>query len=208
MARARPDPPADGTAGHRVGSPADPLSAGARGGRYLFPALSVPGVTLAAMTDTHELAQRVDALEHDVKVLRAETRGWAAFATSADAKATAASELLRFVYQDVQGIREVIDGHTTTLEKHSGILTEHSAILAEHSGILAGQSAILEEHSGVLAEHSAILAEHSGILAGQSAILEQHSGILAEHSGVLAEHSGILHQHTGLLEEILRRLPA
>jgi hypothetical protein len=95
---------------------------------------------------------RVDALEHDMAALRAETRGWAAYAVAADQKAGAAGELLSLVRQDVNDIKAQVTGHTETLSEHGQILNEHTAILNEHTTILNEHTTILNEHGQMLRE--------------------------------------------------------
>jgi ABC-type transporter Mla subunit MlaD len=105
------------------------------------------------------LEARVDALEHDMAALRAETRGWAAFAVSADQKASAASELLTLIHQDVNDIKaevtghtEVLNGHTQTLNGHTQTLNGHTQTLDGHTRILNGQTQTLNEHGQMLRE--------------------------------------------------------
>ena len=67
------------------------------------------------------LEARVDALERDVASLRAETRLWAAFATSADQKTIPVGELTTHIHQDGNDIK-----------------AEVAAIRSEHGQMLRG----------------------------------------------------------------------
>jgi hypothetical protein len=95
------------------------------------------------------LEARVDALEHEMAVLRAETRGWAAFAISADRKAGAASELLTLIHQDVNDVKAEV----------GAIRSEHGQILASHTQTLDGHTEILNGHTETLNEHGQMLRE-------------------------------------------------
>jgi hypothetical protein len=97
------------------------------------------------------LETRVDTLEHDVALLKAEQRGWAEVAVAADRKASMSAELQNLVY------REVLEMKTTQAE-HGDILRGHTTTLDEHGDILRGHGDMLREHGEMLREILARLA--------------------------------------------------
>jgi translation elongation factor EF-1alpha len=105
------------------------------------------------------LEARVDALEHDMAALRAETRGWAAYAVAADQKAATAGELLSLIRQDVNDIKTQVTGHTQTLDGHTQTLDGHTQTLDGHTQILNGHTEILNGHTETLNEHGQMLRE-------------------------------------------------
>jgi hypothetical protein len=105
------------------------------------------------------LEARVDALEHDMAALRAETRGWASYAVAAEQKAAAAGELLGLIRQDVNDIKTQVTGHTQTLDEHTQILNGHTQTLDGHTQTLDGHTQILNGHTQTLDEHGQMLRE-------------------------------------------------
>jgi hypothetical protein len=95
------------------------------------------------------LQERVTVLEHDVVVLRSETRGWAEVAVSAKSQADSAREMMTLIYRevieiksvlksdvgqlkrDVAGLTSVVAGHTETLDQHTETLDQHTVLLHE-----------------------------------------------------------------------------
>ena len=61
------------------------------------------------------LEERVTVLEHDVVVLRSETRGWAEVAVSAKSQAESAREMMNLIYHEIIGLKGVQNQHTQTL---------------------------------------------------------------------------------------------
>ena len=108
------------------------------------------------------LETRVDTLERDVALLRAQTRGWAAIAIAADRKSDMNAELLKLIYRDVSEMKTTLMPDVATLKTevaaHGDILREHSATLREHGDILRGHGDILREHGEMLREILARLA--------------------------------------------------
>jgi hypothetical protein len=93
------------------------------------------------------LETRVDTLEHDVALLRAETRGWATIAIAADRKSDMNAELLNLIYRDVLEMKTTLLPDVATLKtqvaaqgeiqgKHGEILREHGEMLREHGEML------------------------------------------------------------------------
>jgi hypothetical protein len=105
------------------------------------------------------LEARVDALEHDMAALRAETRGWAAYAVAADQKAATAGELLSLIRQDVNDIKTQVTGHTQTLDGHTQTLDRHTQTLDRHTQTLDRHTQILNGHTQTLNEHGQMLRE-------------------------------------------------
>ena len=103
------------------------------------------------------LETRVDTLEHDVALLKAEQRGWAEVAVAADRKASMSAELQNLVY------REVLEMKTTQAE-HGDILRGHTATLSGHTATLSGHTATLREHGEMLREQGDTLREHGEML--------------------------------------------
>jgi hypothetical protein len=81
------------------------------------------------------LETRVDTLEHDVALLRAETRGWATIAIAADRKSDMNAELLNLIYRDVSEMKTTLLPDVATLKAevaaHGDILREHGEMLRE-----------------------------------------------------------------------------
>jgi hypothetical protein len=114
------------------------------------------------------LETRVDTLEHDVALLRAETRGWAAIAIAADRKSEMNAELLNLIYRDVSEMKTTLTPDVATLKTDvSELKTEvaaHGSILREHTGTLREHGDILREHGDILREHGEMLREHGEML--------------------------------------------
>ena|SRR6185437_14281598 len=107
------------------------------------------------------LETRVDTLEQDVALLRAETRGWATFATQADRKSNMNAELLNLIYRDVSEMKATLLPDVTTLKID---VSELKTEVAGHGEILREHSATLQEHGEILREHSSTLQEHGEML--------------------------------------------
>jgi ABC-type transporter Mla subunit MlaD len=126
------------------------------------------------------LEARVDALEHDMAALRAETRGWASYAVAADQKAATAGELLSLIRQDVNDIKTRVTGHTQTLDGHTQILNGHTETLDGHTQILNGHTETLDGHTQILNGHTETLDGHTQILNGHTETLNEHGQMLRE----------------------------
>ena len=148
---------------------------GAMGSGPEGPGMSAGPAIVPAMT----LEERVTVLEHDVVVLRSETRGWAEVAVSAKSQADSGREMMTLIYHEVRMIKGTQEQHTTTLH--------------EHTGTLAHLTAVVDDHTATLDQHTATL--------------DQHTATLDQHTATLNQHTATLNQHTGLLHEILERLP-
>ena len=90
-------------------------------------AAKVPGMTLE---------ERVAVLEHDVAVLRSETRGWAEVAVSARSQAESAREMMTLIYHEIIGLKGVQNQHTQTLDRHTQTLDRHTQTLDQHTVLL------------------------------------------------------------------------
>ena len=93
---------------------------GAMGSGPEGPGMSAGPAIVPAMT----LEERVTVLEHDVVVLRSETRGWAEVAVSAKSQAESAREVMNLIYHEIIGLKGVQNQHTQTLDQHTALLHE------------------------------------------------------------------------------------
>jgi ABC-type transporter Mla subunit MlaD len=131
------------------------------------------------MVPDMNLEARVSALEDVVPALRAETRGWAAFAVSAHGRALMAGEMLTHIYEEVRHTRAELAQLTEKVDGHTATLAQHTVTLAQHTATLAQLTETVDGHTATLAQHTATLAQLTETVDG----------------------------HTAMLREILRRLP-
>jgi chromosome segregation ATPase len=140
------------------------------------------------------LEQRVSTLEDDVRGLRAQTRGWAEFAVSADRKAGAAGEMLTLLYRDTTAIRE-------TLARHD---ERFSALETRLSGVEAELATLRTELGGLKTELGEVKTNLGGLKTELGEVKTNLGGLKTELSEVETDLGGM----NSKLDVILERLPA
>ncbi|MGH3395546.1 MAG: hypothetical protein ACRDPO_12740 [Streptosporangiaceae bacterium] len=128
------------------------------------------------------LETRVDTLERDVALLRAETRGWATIAMAADRKADMNAELLNLIYRELLEINTTLKPDVASLKTDVGVLKTDVSDLKTDVGVLKTDVSDLKTDVGVLKTD------------------------VAAHGDILREHGDMLREHGGMLREILARL--
>jgi chromosome segregation ATPase len=151
------------------------------------------------MSDSTTLQTRVDVLEKDLANLRsridnadverprmqqeirdarAETRGWAEFALTADKKIGHMSDFMKQIHIDQRAMKETLDRHEVRLD---GIDTRLDGIDTRLDGIdtrLDGIDTRLDGIDAKLDEHGARLGGIDAKLVGQGDLLREHGDLL------------------------------